>query len=320
MRKGRFSAALSVAGEPGLEPGFMVLETMRIAINSLPRGRRRLARSVWPACEHMFVPTRVHWPAALIGTALELAALGHTDATISAATGIPPTTVRNYRRRRPRRLGDHEPGVVRCARCGSPEHDLPGLDPVVYSYLLGIYLGDGCISENRQRFQLRIALDTAYPAIVDEVAAAVESIRGRRPGRVAASDGGAGVTIASGWKQWPCYFPQHGPGRKHERPIELVDWQRRHIDAAPESFLRGLIHSDGCRCVNRFETRLPSGRVRRYEYPRYFFSNLSHDILALFSDTCDLLDIRWTRPNHRNISISHRQSVARMDAFIGPKT
>ena len=28
------------------------------------------------------------------------------------------------------------------------------------------------------------------------------------------------------WKHWPCLFPQHGPGRKHERPIVLEDWQR----------------------------------------------------------------------------------------------
>ena len=26
-------------------------------------------------------------------------------------------------------------------------------------------------------------------------------------------------------KHWPCLFPQHGPGRKHTRKIELEQWQ-----------------------------------------------------------------------------------------------
>ncbi len=84
-------------------------------------------------------------------------------------------------------------------------------------------------------------------------------------------------------------------------------------------FLRGLIHSDGCRTVNRFKTKLPSGRVAEYAYPRYFFSNLSADIRGLFCEYCDKLGIRWTQSNHRNISVSHRHSVAALDEFIGPK-
>ena len=31
---------------------------------------------------------------------------------------------------------------------------------------------------------------------------------------------------ARAWKHWPCLFPQHGPGRKHERKIRLEAWQR----------------------------------------------------------------------------------------------
>jgi hypothetical protein len=99
----------------------------------------------------------------------------------------------------------------------------------------------------------------------------------------------------------------------------LADWQRAIVDAHPEQFLRGLIHSDGCRTVNRFKTKLPSGRVAEYEYPRYFFSNLSADIRALFCEYCDRLGVRWTQSNHRNISVSHRRSVAILDRFVGPK-
>jgi hypothetical protein len=59
----------------------------------------------------------------------------------------------------------------------------------------------------------------------------------------------------------------------------------------PEAFIRGLIHSDGCRVENRFRTKLPSGRVATYQYVRYFFSNLSSDIRKIFVEHCELLGI-----------------------------
>ena len=118
----------------------------------------------------------------------------------------------------------------------------------------------------------------------------------------------------------PHAFPQHGRGRKHTRPIELTSWQRDLTHAHPRELLRGLIHSDGCRCVNRFKTELPSGRIAEYEYPRYFFSNLSADIRRIFCEHCELLGIQCTQSNPRNVSISHRKSVALLDEFVGPKT
>jgi len=38
-----------------------------------------------------------------------------------------------------------------------------------------------------------------------------------------------------------------------------------------------------------------------------------------FSEHCDLLGIRCTRSNARNVSVSHRGSVAVLDRFVGPK-
>jgi hypothetical protein len=113
--------------------------------------------------------------------------------------------------------------------------------------------------------------------------------------------------------------PQHGRGRKHLRPIVLDPWQREVVDQHPRPFLRGLLFSDGCRTINRFKTKLPSGRVADYAYPRYFFSNQSGDIRGLFCEYCEKLGIRWTQSNPRNISVSHRESVALLDGFVGPK-
>ena len=138
--------------------------------------------------------------------------------------------------------------------------------------------------------------------------------------RVYPATKGACVRVSSASKRWPEAFPQHGPGRKHKRRIELADWQREVVDRFPREFLRGLLHSDGCRTVNRFSTLLPSGRVAEYSYPRWFFSNRSADIRGLFCEYCERLGIRWTQSNPRNISVSHRKSVALLDSFVPAKS
>jgi hypothetical protein len=194
-------------------------------------------------------------------------------------------------------------------------------DPESYSYLLGLYLGDGWVAPHLRTARLVITLDGVYPDIVEEARAAAAAACGSgRPISVLEVRDSRALVVQSYWKGWLDVFPQWGTGRKHERSIVLADWQRAIVDEFPEQFLKGLIHSDGCRCVNRFKTKLPSGRVAEYEYPRYFFSNLSADIRGLFCEYCERLGIRWTQSNHRNISVSHRRSVAILDGFIGPKT
>jgi hypothetical protein len=183
-----------------------------------------------------------------------------------------------------------------------------------------MYLGDGHLANTGRCYQLRVCLDAAYPGVIQECADAMaELIPTSRIGIYRRKDSND-VRICSAWKRLPELFPQHGPGPKHERAIELADWQRLYVDHHPQQFLRGLIHSDGSRCMNRFKTELPSGRVAEYEYPRYFFTNLSADIRGLFCEYCEMLGVCWTQSNPKNISVSHRDSVAILDSFIGPKT
>ena len=186
-----------------------------------------------------------------------------------------------------------------------------------YVYLLGLYLGDGVVNCSGRSFQLRLSPDARYPEIVNGAAAAVRAVVPH--GRVHERTRGGALVLESGWKEWPALFPQHGRGKKHTRTIALAGWQRGLVDEHPREFLRGLIHSDGCRVVNRFAVDLPSGRRAEYEYPRYFFSNLSADIRVLFCEYCELLGVRWTQSNARNISVAHRRSVAVLDGFIGEK-
>jgi len=46
---------------------------------------------------------------------------------------------------------------------------------------------------------------------------------------------------------------------------------------------------------------------------------MSADSRFLFVLTCEQLGLRWTQPNHRNVSISHRKSVALLEEHVGPK-
>ena len=178
-----------------------------------------------------------------------------------------------------------------------------------YAYLLGLYLGDGCIAtHHRGVYRLRIILDEKYPGILSEAERAMQSVmpfsrvgRVQRPGC---------VEVGSYSKAWPCLFPQHGPGKKHHRAIVLTDWQREIVRRHPELLLRGLIHSDGCRFMNT---------GTGWTYPRYSFTNLSGDIKRIFTDACDLLGLHWTKAGSRTIYVSRKADVDRLDRFVGPK-
>lgn len=178
-----------------------------------------------------------------------------------------------------------------------------------YVHLLGLYLGDGCLSAHpRGVYKLRITLDAVYPGIIEECTASMRAVIG---------------TSVRGWprpyndvevyaysKRWPQVFPQHGPGKKHERPIALERWQTDLILQDPRWLLRGLIQSDGCRFLNT---------GRNWCHARYSFFNYSDDIRAIFCHACDLLGVRWTTAP-RTVYVSRKADVALLDEFIGPKS
>lgn len=245
-----------------------------------------------------------------VATVRDLLAAGFNDCQIARLTGVPRPTVRDWRSAR-RWLSTPEES---CESCGAAVHHFDEL-PGSYVYLLGLYLGDGCLSQHpRGVFRLRVVLDSRYPRIVSECAGAMSDVLpSNRPG-VQRKRGENAFEVGIYSKQLPCLFPQHGAGPKHERKIRLTPWQRRLAERHPELLLRGLIHSDGCRFTNT--VRHPR---KTYEYPRYNFTNRSEDIKRIFCDTCDLLGIEWRVMNAWNISVARRLSVARLDEFIGPK-
>ncbi len=238
---------------------------------------------------------------------LTLQASGLGASVIARRTGIPRSTVRGW-------MEGRAPGQL---RPGAGAADSRPTDLAAYVYLLGVYLGDGSISAHRREvFRLRLHLDLRYPGIVDESAAAVQRVapnnrvhRLYRRSHYTGRDAITHVDVSCYSKQWPTLFPQHGPGRKHERPIKLEPWQKEAVRAWPEQLLRGLIHSDGCRNINT---------GTNWRNPRYSFSNRSDDTRAIFCWACDLLALHWTTAP-RTVYVSRKADVARMDEFIGPK-
>jgi hypothetical protein len=186
--------------------------------------------------------------------------------------------------------------------------------------LLGLYLGDGCISragaKAKDVWKLRIICADAWPGLIKECERAMRSIRPGNSVSIQQKPGCAEVSSCS--KHWPCLFPQHGPGRKHMRTIELQASQRAIVVDSPEHFARGLFHSDGYRGISRIHRSLANSD-RWYEYPRYLFTNESGDILRLCGETLDQLGAAWRFSRRNAISVARREAVARLDEFVGPK-
>ncbi|MFG1813083.1 transcriptional regulator [Kribbella sp. NPDC049174] len=241
-------------------------------------------------------------------TARAAMAGGESLNAISKRLGISRATLRDWRDREGSR-----PFPSDCPRCTNRQPPTSS-----YAHLLGLYLGDGCLSKHRKDvYALRIACDDAYPRLIDEAEAAIVAVHPSRPVHRVQAVGH--TSVVSYWKHWPCLFPQHGPGPKHQRRIELAVWQRQIVAQHPGLFLRGLFNSDGCRVAN-WTVRTVGGVRKRYDYPRYMFSNESADIMALCQWALDLLKIRWRMPRRNALSVARREAVTTLDEFIGPKS
>lgn len=243
-------------------------------------------------------------PPAHVALVRALAREGLNASEIAAATCISRSTIRGWLANRP-----DGPPWSPCPRCNTEAE----LDEAAYVYLLGLYLGDGTISKQRNGvYRLRIFQTAKYHDLIAECRTEMQLVL---PNRVAVLRRGGCVEISSYSKHWPCLFPQAGVGRKHERPIILEPWQRDVVRVHPKLLLRGLIQSDGSRHLNTI-VRPP----KRHQYVRYEFSNASDDIRGIFTDTCDALGVHWTQMNARNVSIARRDDVAFLDTFIGAKS
>ena len=177
-----------------------------------------------------------------------------------------------------------------------------------YAYLLGVYLGDGDIARLPRAYVLRVYLHHSQHDVIERVRRSISTLLPNNRVNASRRRGSAVVVVTCYSQSWPAIFPQHGPGRKHLRPIVLQPWQEAIVRRHPGDFMQGCIDTDGSR-----HRRIVNGK----NYPAYSFCNKSEDILGLFTQACDMVEIRWRRSNAMIISIARRPDVARLDAMFG---
>ncbi|MEU3020348.1 helix-turn-helix transcriptional regulator [Nocardiopsis sp. NPDC007018] len=257
----------------------------------------------------------------IVDKALALHRSGWSHQYVARACGVSERAVGHWANGRRRTRAKDAERTAYCPKCGEGT-----LDPLAYSYLLGLYLGDGYIGAvSKGVHYLSIICSDTWPGLKVECETALARVY---PVSVFKVQREGCTEIKSTSKHWPCIFPQHGKGYKHSRRIALEPWQAAIVNQHPEALIRGLIHSDGCRVINRIRRKRRNGETVHYEYPRYHFTNSSTDIVRVFTDALDRLDIAWKihvirqEPRYRDkyvVSVSQRDAVARMDAFVGPK-
>ena len=121
---------------------------------------------------------------------------------ISKRLGVSRATLRDWRDREGR-----QPYPSDCPRC--TDGNLPAAS---YAHLLGLYLGDECLSKHRREvYALRIAYDDAYPRLIVEAEAAVVAVHPSRPAHRVQAVGY--TSVVSYWKHWPCLSPSTAPDR-----------------------------------------------------------------------------------------------------------
>ena len=155
-----------------------------------------------------------------VASALAASDAGMSDAQNADIHGVAIKTIRRWRRlyqRRGQARGQAHTRVP-CPRCAGSALDGSG-----YAELLGWYLGDGHITQGRREvWNLHIVNDEKY---VEANARLLDLMRRVKPrGRPHVRYAPGCVITTMSWKHWLCLFPQHGPGRKHERRIELEPW------------------------------------------------------------------------------------------------
>jgi len=314
------AVVLQLGGNPTrltLKLGDLLIEAEQLPVDAFQGAEGIRTKKSVPDAPYV----RMMRPETEYRSALDLIAAGINDSEIGRRLEIPRGTIRDWRfgleaqsgGRTESWSGSRDGQPTDCFRCTTGF-----IDEEAYSYLFGVYLGDGCLSPYpRGVYRLRIACDLKYPDIINEIATHIVIVRG--VDKVGFTDKKGCVEVSAYWKHWICLFPQHAPGRKHERKIELDLWQGAIVTAHPKAIIRGLIQSDGNRHINEVPRKLKSG-VKRYRYSRYMFTNASTDILGIFTASLDLLDVHWTQTTPRDIAVSRRKDVAFLDTFVGPKS
>lgn len=182
-----------------------------------------------------------------------------------------------------------------------------------YYYLLGQYLGDGYINKLGRTYNLRIAACAKHTNIINEIINSLTIIFPSNKIQQVKSQGCVNIGIYN--NSLPTIFPHLGVGEKHNRKLELSDWQLKNIHHS--ALLRGLIHSDG-------SSYYSNNRLN------YTFYNCSLDIINICSNCLNNNNICYklytktvdkkTKHLQKVITICRRSEVEKMFNICGIKS
>lgn len=182
------------------------------------------------------------------------------------------------------------------------------LDNPEYAYLLGMYFGDGYICKSRRTYKLRIFIHSSHEILRHKILQTISVIFPDNKVNWFEQKNAKCVEIYLYNNNLPLIFPQHGKGLKHTRLIQYTDWQQNIVKKYPESFISGLLDSDGSSYIQT-NTKL------RY----YSFRNTSKDIKQMFIDSCIQLGINCKPDNNTTVYIRKKEDVKKLESFYSYK-
>jgi hypothetical protein len=197
---------------------------------------------------------------------------GKNKCEISRITGIHRATLRKW-------IFDHQKGIVKFAYQHNPEEYLNEFlqseeRRKAYSFVLGLYLCDGHISQYKTHRAacIRMINDFKYPKNTSEWSDNLQILFPENKVNTRKLKINA-IEVKTYNKKLSILFPQIGKGAKHKRKLTFTDWQMDILKQYPKEFIRACIQSDGS-----IYNAKSKGRI----YKRYNFTNASEDIIDLF--------------------------------------
>lgn len=216
---------------------------------------------------------------------------------IAKVTGINRSSISNWKQRQGR-VGRKEPTISIC-------------DNRIYSFLLGMYLGDGHIFQLERTQRFTITNDKKYETLNNLIIECGKILFESNPYVFdrESRNRGKSLDIIFHKTTMSLFFPQHGRGKKHSRDIKLEQWQLDIIDHV--QLLKGLMFSDGSSYVDNQSNIL-----------KYNFSNKSDDIHSICRRCLDILNIEYhiQIKKNANYTMIHKKSESdKLFELIGTK-
>lgn len=181
-----------------------------------------------------------------------------------------------------------------------------------YAYLFGLYLSDGHISKFPRTHRMRISFHSEKNQRQMVLAAHTIGLLFPNNSICYTKKKNANCIDLIFYNSLLCeIFPQHGPGAKHLRDLQLEKWQKRIVTNHSSHFMKGLFDGDGSRYL-----------VSSKNEWKYSFTNKSKDILTFMKECLDCHEIKYceTFPKAKkgtgHILIQSRAGVKKLDELL----